>query len=164
MKTNIFILILFYSLSFNAQKNSGSELIKNFIIDIYNSSINSDKIVNKYLQISDDKENSSSLRDRKLTAEIIIKKIRDVNAEKNELIPKISLDSIKKFNIYPFRDYENLTEYEFNGLNLLRKDSFVLLNDKNDKILQYFLLNSKHDKIISFSLFVKSDIAWFFSY
>jgi len=164
MKIKFFTLILFYFININAQKNSEIKLIKSFINDIYNCDLDSKEIVDKYLEIIDDKENSISLKDRKVTAEKIIEKIRDVNTEKNKLIPKISLDSIKKFNIYPFKDYENLNEYKFSGINLLRKDSFVLLNDKKDRILQYFLLNNEHSKVISFSLFVKSDIAWFFSY
>lgn len=147
-----------------AQENTQRELIKDFIIQIKNNKIDAKKIVDTYLQIKTDKENTLSLKDRKQGVVSIIEKMRTENREGNPLIPIYSIDSIKKYNIYPFKEFENLNKYKFSGIKKLRNNAFVLLNDKRDKILQYFLLNREHNKIVSFSLFVKTDLAWFFEY
>ncbi|WP_299015139.1 hypothetical protein [uncultured Polaribacter sp.] len=164
MKIKIIIALLLYISCVGIQRNKEAVLIKEFIIKLNDSKVSSKSILDNFIQIEEDKDNSLSLSDRKSSIIEIIEKIRDPKIQGNSLFPKYALDSIKNFNIYPLKEYENLSKYKFSGMNILREDAFILLDDKKKNILQYFLLNKEHNKIISFSLFVKTDVAWFLEY
>lgn len=163
MKTKLIIIFILLNF-FKFQEKKEVKLIKEFIVLINDKKINTKVIVDNYLQIKKDSTNTISIEDRKYAVENWINQIRYQETEANSLIPKYHLSQVRNFYIFPFSDFEKLSLFNFSGLNTLRNDAFVLLDDKKEKILQYFLLNKEHDKIISFNLLTKSDIAWFVEY
>ena len=165
MKKIIFIgFTLIFNLAF-CQKTQPEKMIKQFVIDLFNNNIIPQNVIDKYLEIKEDSENSLSISDRKKLAFGIIEKAR--NGESKEfgwIIPDYEIKSINKPKIYPITKYEKLDTLGISSKTKYKNNIFILLDSKKKKILQYFLLNETNDKIVSFSLFIKSDQAWFFSY
>lgn len=165
MKKIILFIVLIISLNcVKKQENKEKEIIKKFILNVYDNKKDTKDIVDFFLEIKDDRNIKLSLEQRKLGAENIIKNIRSKTIENNALTPKYLLDSILNFNIFPYEDFKHIDKYNINGIETVKENVYILLDDKKENILQYFLFNKKHTKIISFSLFVKSDLAWFFKY
>ncbi len=162
------IILIGFTLIFNlafCQKTQPEKMIKQFVIDLFDDEVKPENIVDNYIEIKYDDKNSLSMLERKKGVLGIINKTR--NGESKELgwiVPDYEIKKIKEPKIYPLEKYENLDELGIKSYTKYKESIFVLLDPKKKKILQYFLLNKTNDKIISFSLFQKSDLAWFFGY
>lgn len=166
MKKIFLILILSFTSIVSCQEETKEEkMIKQFVTDLFDDEIESKKVVDNYLEIKLDNKNRLSIAERKKMAIGIIEKARNGESEElGWLVPNYKIKNIKNSKVYPYQDYEDLSPFEISGIESHKENIYVLLDSKKENILQYFFLNENKDKIISFSLFIKSDVAWFFGY
>lgn len=152
--------------SFSQTTEKPEKLVKQFIKDLFNDSISPKTVVNTYLEIENDTNNSLSISERKEMAIGIVEQTRNgKNKDLGWLIPNYEIKNIKHPKIYPYNKYKHLRTFDISGMESIENRVYVLLDSKKEKILQYFLLNEKGDKIMSFSLFGKGDDAfWFFGF
>lgn len=166
MKKYIVITILIFGSTIaSGQKLQPEKMIVQFVIDLFNDEVQPQKIIDSYLDIKTNNENILSIAKRRETVVGIINKTRDGESKKfGWFIPDYKIKNLKKHKIYPLKKYENLDTLRIKSKTKYMDNIYVLLDPKKKKVLQYFLLNETNDKIVSFSLFIKSDQAWFFSY
>ena len=140
------------------------QLVQNFVVDQFDSDINPDELAEKYILIQEDVDHDKSLAERK---SVLIEHIKDVRKNKQNLgwlYPNPKIASIKTPKIGRYKDYEGLNQIVINMDESLLEDAYVLLDNEENKILQYFMLSENKEKLVSFSLFAKGDEAWFFTY
>lgn len=150
----------------SCQEKNQEEMLKKFVIDLFNEKVSAKSVIDKYLEILPDKRNSLSIIERKKTAIGIIKKTRKNEGYENTwLIPNNKIKNISHPVIYPFDKHSNLSKIKISGIEKIKNRVYILLDKDKKKILQYYLINEKGTKIISFNLLVKSEnLGWFFLY
>ncbi|MCB0449699.1 MAG: hypothetical protein KDC97_06235 [Confluentibacter sp.] len=165
MKKYAIIILIFGTNLASCQKTQPEKMIEQFVIDLFDDEIQPQKIVDSYLEIKPDNENSLSISEGKKGALGIIDKAR--NGESKELgwlVPNYEIKNIQKPQIFSLKKYGDLDTLGIKFYTKYIDNIYVLLDSEKKKILQYFLLNETNNKIVSFSLFIKSDQAWFFVY
>tara|TARA_R110002096_G_scaffold6222_8_gene28791 strand:+ start:11437 stop:11934 length:498 start_codon:yes stop_codon:yes gene_type:complete len=165
MKKYIIVFIIFgFNLS-SCQNLNKEKMIEKFIKDQFNDKISTDDVVDIYIEVKPDSLNKFSISDRKKIASGIIEKARNNQSDDSWLIPNYEIKFINDPRVYPYKKYKNLDKIEIGTSNKYKDRIYVLLDTKNEEILQYFLLNEDNDKILSFSLFIKSEnLGYFFTY
>jgi len=166
MKNSILIILLIGINIVSSQELKKEKMIQQFIVDLFNDNITPFEVIEKFMEIKNDKNNTLSIEERKLGAVKIIQETRNgKGVDGNWLIPNYSIKNIKKPKVYPYREYENLNQFEISDINTIKENIYVLLDSEKEKIVLYVLLNENNDKIISFSLLVKPENqAWFFTF
>lgn len=164
---NISIIVFLFALTMvSCQENREEEMIASFVKDLFDENITPDTVAQKYIHVSEDKENEFSIEKRKKMVIDHIQETRDNKTGARWLIPYAKIKNIKEPKIYPFLEVENLNKIDFGpkvkeNYNVM----YVLTNKEKTEILQYFLLTEDKKKLTSFTLMVKGgDIGYFFSY
>lgn len=163
MKAIILVISILSLNIVSCQNRKKEELIEKFIVDLFDDKIPASKIVEEYIEIQADNNNSFSLLERKKMVEGVIEETRK-GSDSKWLIPDSSIKNIKKPKVFLYEIHEKKNELNIAGIEELKKNVYVLLDAKEEKIIQYFYLGE--GKIISFSLFIKGNDkeASFFSY
>ena len=163
------IVVILLNVSFLLRKEVLKELvISSFVQDLFDHNVNANDVYTKYIKIDENIASDFTLDERKQNVIAIINETRTNKEDLGWLIPKSEIRNIKNPKIFPFTKKEHLSKI---ALQFDHQDStlmdriYVLTNDKEDEILQYFLLNADKDAIQAFTLFVKSENqAWFFGF
>ena len=167
MRLLIFILFL-SGILVCCQEKQKEHTISSFVQDLFDHNVNANDVYTKYIKIDENIASDFTLDERKQNVIAIINETRTNKEDLGWLIPKSEIRNIKNPKIFPFTKKEHLSKI---ALQFDHQDStlmdriYVLTNDKEDEILQYFLLNADKDAIQAFTLFVKSENqAWFFGF
>lgn len=162
MKTSVLILVFLFFNSAFCQNSKREKIIEHFVVDLFNNDIPALKVVNKYIEIKPDNSNTFSLLERKKMAVGIIEETRK-GTFSPWFYPDYSIKNIKNPKVFLYKIQENESDLIINGIEKIKEDVFVLMDSKEEKIVQYFLLNK--NKIVSFNLLIKEkNNASFFSY
>ena len=165
MKKLPLILVLATFLSFSCQENSEKLLIRNFIQDLFDPTVNPEQVVERYIYIPDEKKSNDSNQDKKDLAIKIIKDARIGQNGSDWFVPNQKIKNLKELNILSFIEAEHLNKLNFNGLRSDHKSQmYVLVDDDEKEILEYFMLSDDKSQIKYFNLFVKGDSASFFEF
>ena len=155
------ILLLFFIL-FVPKCYSQEEMILQFSKDLFNTQINPEALVEKYI-VLDSLDSDLTISERRSAVIEHIKEIRlSRNKEQGWLMPQGDWIS-DKATIMPYKKASHLDTLKLNLVEKVQGRIFVITDADQKEILQYFLLDEQN-KILSFSLFVKGDLAWFFGY
>lgn len=146
--------------SFAQNKEKNIELVKNFSEAIFDKNVEPETIVEKYMFANHNSKNLDSMR-LKVSKHIEIARSK-LGQEGGWLMPGNSVANEKTKHIESFLDVEKLNKLQLNLPEDKKKNVYVLLNSNKDEILQYFYV--ENSKISSFSMFVKTNKAWFFRY
>lgn len=162
MKTSIIIIAFLFFNNVFCQDSKKEKMVENFIIDLYNNDISASNLVEKYIEIKPDKTNTLSLLERKKMAVGVVEETRK-GTFSPWFYPDYSIKNIENPKVFPYKIHENKSDLIINGINEIKEQVYVLMDSKEEKILQYFLLSET--KIVSFTLFIKEgNNASFFSY
>ena len=155
------ILLLFFIL-FVPKCYSQEEMILQFSKDLFDTQINSEALVEKYI-VLDSLDSDLTISERRSAVIEHVKEIRlNRNKEQGWLMPRGDWNT-HKLTIMPYRKAKHLDTLKLNSIEKVQGSIFVITDADQKEILQYFLLDEQN-KILSFSLFVKGDLAWFFGY
>ncbi|MFI8605389.1 hypothetical protein ACIGCP_13055 [Cellulophaga baltica] len=157
------LLILFSCCKSFSQKDTEEQVIGNFLLDLYDKNISAEKVVDKYLIFSVQK-NPGGVIGRDVAIQHILNIRLNKKITQNWLMPTNNISNLKIENIVDYKSHEILDKQLFftYSNDSLKKDIYILLNEEKNEILQYFLI--KDNKIRAFSLFVKTNDASFFTY
>ena len=166
MKKAYFIVLL---LAFNvaySQEDEQEKMISRFVLDLFDKSIDPEIVFDEYISTDQDNLKASATKRKKLVIQII-KETRKNKKDNGWLIPNPEIRKLDDPKVFPYEEVKGLSEIQlqFNTSGEFKDRIYVLTNDKETEILQYFLMSEDKMKIKSFTLFVKAkNSGWFFQY